>query len=158
MVGEPTGRRRRKTARSGGAALGTAGSWRWGAPGTAWSSATAGDDAERWWRRRAASALATGRRRRGSRGGGGWGGRRAENGGRAGAGGRTETSREERSATEHIGVGSVRRISTDGGDPHIDRIFPSGSAPTRAPPHPNILKMGSTRPGWISSTNQTHGK
>jgi len=74
------------------------------------------------------------------------------------AGGRTETSREERSATEEIGVGSVRQISTDGDDPHIARIFSSESAPTPAPLHPNILKMGSTRSGWISSTNQTHGK
>ena len=65
---------------------------------------------------------------------------------------------EETERVEPEGVELVRQIWTDGADPDIDRIFPSGSALTRAPPHPNILKMGSTRPGWISSTNQTHGK
>ena len=57
---------------------------------------------------------------------------------------------------EEIEVGSVRQISTDGADPHIDRIFHLGSAPTRAPPHPNILKMGSTvRVGFLPPTKHT---
>ena len=45
--------------------------------------------------------------------------------------------------TEEKGVRSVRQISADGADPHLNRIFASGSNPTHVEFHPNSRRNGS---------------
>ena len=56
------------------------------------------------------------------------------------------------------GVRSVRQISADVADPHLNRIFASGSNPTHLEFHPNSRRDGSNPTPSAPTPNQTHGK